>query len=68
MNNKTFFRKVSQMRAAQREYFKTRNSDALVTSKLLEKSIDEEIKRVKAVMADNAKLSLRTRRYRLSKR
>ena len=56
MDKKTFFHKVSQMRAAQREYFKTRNSAALVTSKLLEKGIDEEIKRVKAVMADNAKL------------
>lgn len=56
MDKKTFFHKVSQMRAAQREYFKTRNSAALITSKLLEKSIDEEIKRVKAVMADNAKL------------
>jgi hypothetical protein len=55
MDRKFFFHKVYQMRAAQREYFKTRNSAALVTSKRLEKCIDEEIKRVKAIMADNAK-------------
>lgn len=56
MDKKTFFHKVSQMRAAQREYFKTRNAAALAKSKLLERQIDEEIKRVKAIMADNAKL------------
>lgn len=56
MDRKFFFHKVYQMRAAQREYFKTQNSAALVASKRLEKYIDEEIKRVKAIMADNAKL------------
>ena len=35
MDKKTFFHKVSQMRAAQREYFKTRSSAALASSKLL---------------------------------
>jgi hypothetical protein len=56
MDKKTFFHKVSQMRAAQREYFKTRSSAALASSKLLERQIDEEIKRAKAVMAAKAKL------------
>lgn len=55
MDRKTFFHKVSQMRAVQREYFKTRSSAALATSKLLEKQIDDEIKRAKAVMAAKAK-------------
>lgn len=56
MDKKTFFHKVSQMRAAQREYFKTRSSAALASSKLLERQIDEEIKRAKAIMAVKAKL------------
>ena len=56
MDKKTFFHKVSQMRAAQCEYFKTRSSAALASSKLLERQIDEEIKRVKAIMAAKAKL------------
>lgn len=44
MDKKTFFHKVRQMRGAQREYFKTRSSAALASSKLLKKQIDEEIK------------------------
>ena len=56
MDSKTFFHKVSQMRAAQREYFTTRSSAALASSKLLERQIDEEIKRANAVMAAKAKL------------
>lgn len=56
MDKKTFFHKVSQMRTAQREYFKTRSSAALASSKLLERQIDEEIKRAKAIMAAKAKL------------
>ena len=35
MDKKTFFHKVSQMRAAQREYFKTRSSAALASSKAI---------------------------------
>lgn len=46
MNSKAFFDKVREMRAAQREYFKTRSADALSRSKQLEKEIDAEIKRV----------------------
>lgn len=56
MDKKTFFHKVSQMRAVQREYFKTRSGAALASSKLLERQIDEEIKRAKAVMTAKARL------------
>ena len=56
MDKKTFFHKVSLMRASQREYFKTRSSAALASSKLLERQIDEEIKRAKAIMTAKAKL------------
>lgn len=56
MDKKTFFYKVSQMRAAQREFFMTRSSAALAVSKLLERQIDEEIKRVNAIMAAKARL------------
>lgn len=56
MDKKTFFHKVSLMRASQREYFKTRSSAALASSKLLERQIDEEIKRAKAVMTAKARL------------
>lgn len=51
MDKKTFFHKVCQMRAAQRDYFKTRSNAALAESKLLERQIDEKIKRVEAIMA-----------------
>lgn len=46
MDKKTFFHKVSLMRASQREYFKTRSSAALASSKLLERQIDELVKLV----------------------
>lgn len=50
MNNKEFFDKVSDMREAQKEYFKTRNSAALNRSKALERVIDEEIARVNNIL------------------
>ena len=46
MNAKEFFDLVSQMRQAQREYFKTRNNTVLQQSKDLEKLVDKEIDRV----------------------
>ena len=55
MDRKLFFYTVCLMRTAQREYFKTRSSAALAQSKLLEKTIDDEIKRVRAVMTAKAK-------------
>lgn len=50
MNKKEFFDKVSEMRAAQKEYFKTRSGIALERSKRLEKEIDNEIRRVNAIL------------------
>lgn len=53
MDAKTFFKKVSQMREAQKNYFKTRSSSYLRESKWLEKEIDEEIKRVNEIVESN---------------
>lgn len=52
MTPRDFFDKVSRMRAAQKEYFRTRSGRALTESKRLEKEIDAEIERVNKVMAD----------------
>lgn len=52
MDAKTFFDKVSQLRKAQKEYFRTRSGRALTESKRLEKEIDAEIERVNKVMDD----------------
>lgn len=50
MNPKEFFDKVSRMRKAQKEYFRTRSGRALSDSKRLEKEIDDEIERVNKVV------------------
>lgn len=50
MDARTFFDEVAKLRELQKEYFKTRNSMALTASKKQEKLIDEEIKRVGAVI------------------
>lgn len=42
---KAFFDLVSDMRKAQKEYFKTRSSQALTKSKDLERKVDAEIDR-----------------------
>lgn len=49
MNSRTFFEKVSLMREAQKDYFRTRSRDALRKSKALEAEIDHEIERVRAL-------------------
>lgn len=49
MDAKQFFDLVSQMREAQKMYFKTRYSDWLQKSKALEKRIDAEISRVNKI-------------------
>lgn len=46
MNSKEFYEKVVKMRAAQKNYFKTRSTTYLKESKKLEKEIDAEIERV----------------------
>lgn len=52
MTPKEFFDKVSRMRKAQKEYFRTRSGRALSDSKRLEKEIDDEIERVEKVMEE----------------
>lgn len=52
MTPKEFFDKVSRMRKAQKEYFRTRSGRALSDSKRLEKVIDDEIERVEKVMEE----------------
>lgn len=52
MSPKEFFDKVSRMRKAQKEYFRTRSGRALSDSKRLEKEIDDEIERVEKVMEE----------------
>lgn len=51
MNSRGFFDMVCRMRKAQKNYFKTRDRDALNVSKEIEKQIDEEINRVNGILA-----------------
>ena len=51
MNSGYFFDTVCGMRKAQKNYFKTRDRDALNVSKEIEKQVDEEINRVNRVLA-----------------
>lgn len=51
MEARQFFDLVRSMRAYQREYFKNRRKSDLQTSKALERKVDEEIKRVEAILA-----------------
>ena len=51
MDKREFFEKVSEMRDAQKEYFKTRSNASLNKSKNLEKEIDEEILRVRRILS-----------------
>lgn len=46
MNARQFFNLVSQMRATQKEYFRTRSKEVLLQSKRVEKRVDDEIIRV----------------------
>lgn len=51
MNSRDFFDMVCRMRKAQKNYFKTRDRDALNVSKEIEKQVDEEINRVNGILA-----------------
>lgn len=51
MNSRDFFDMVCRMRKAQKNYFKTRDRDALNVSKEIEKQVDEEIIRVNGILA-----------------
>lgn len=50
MNAKDFFHLVSSMRKAQKDYFRTRTTEALNQSKSLEKQVDAEIQRVNDII------------------
>lgn len=43
MNYQQFRSLIAEMRAAQKEYFRTRSSDLLTLSKRLEKQVDAEL-------------------------
>ena len=51
MNSRDFFDMVCRMRKAQKNYFKTRDRDALNMSKEIERQVDKEINRVNTVLA-----------------
>lgn len=59
MTPESFFRHVERLRAAQREYFRTRSSSALTDSKRMEREIDAEIERVNRLLSErqNPKLN-----------
>ena len=42
-----FIRLVSEMRAAQKEYFRTRDKTVLQNSKMLERSVDARLEQIK---------------------
>jgi len=50
MTGREFYLRVVEMRKAQKLFFKTRDRGVLNKSKALEREIDEEIKRVEAVI------------------
>lgn len=50
MNAREFFYLVSQMRDAQRDYFKTRSQQSLRYARVLENNVDLEIMRVKQIL------------------
>ena len=52
MNAREFFDLVSQMRKAQKEYFKTRNIGVLKQSKAFERQVDSEIERVRKITTE----------------
>lgn len=51
MNPQEFFNLVEEMRMQQKKYFSTRNSESLLKKKKLEWQVDEEITRVRAILA-----------------
>nr|DAP24661.1 MAG TPA: hypothetical protein [Caudoviricetes sp.] len=52
---RAFFDLVSEMRKAQKEYFKTRSPESLIMSKDLERQVDKEIQRANEIL-QNPKL------------
>lgn len=52
MNAREFFYCVSRMREAQKDYLSTRKQSQLRVARLLETQIDNEIARVKTIIAE----------------
>lgn len=52
MNAREFFYLVADMRRTQREYFNTHAHRTLIACKCLEKRVDDEIERVKAMLGE----------------
>ena len=52
MTSRQFFDRVVQLRRFQKEYFATRSREPLQQAKALEKEIDDEIERVKKILAN----------------
>ena len=52
MNAKEFFSLVTEMRNAQKMYFRTRDRNDLQKSKKLEKQVDDEIRRVQRLQVE----------------
>lgn len=50
MDAKSFFFLVSEMRTAQRNYFRTRDRKVFLAARALEDQVDKEISRVKAAL------------------
>ena len=60
MTAKEFFYLVAQMRQAQTDYFKSRDQQILRHARALEKDVDAEIARVKAITGEGENLESRT--------
>lgn len=56
MTPREFFYLTSNMRAAQREYFKTRDPHVLRACRALEIEVDNEIQRVKDILQQDVPL------------
>lgn len=54
MNSREFFYLVAQMRAAQKNYFASRNQIVFRAARKLEDEVDKEIDRVRAIVAQQA--------------
>lgn len=57
MTSREFFYLVSQMREAQRDYFKFRDQHVLRRARLFENQVDAEISRVKMILSEYEKLN-----------
>lgn len=52
MNAREFFYLVAQMRAAQKNYFATRDNNVFRAARKLENEVDREIERVRQIIAE----------------